>query len=203
MALSMSISIYFAFAYSQDLSGPYLPLKDYSGIEEIFRHFPAYRFLEILCGIFLGIWMRTGHSSLPKYDSKKTIILSISIVILVTISCMYSAKMAFLSTHGLFLPLIIIWFIRFANDNDILCKFGKNRWMRFLSDHSVAIYFAHYPIHRIVNDIVVRFSIMDPYSIWYIPLYLICLSIVGMLVKRIVDKISIAITEQIVKPRPI
>ena len=201
MGVSMAVTLWFVLSHPGELSGPYVPLKQYSPTEEVFRHYPAYRWLEILVGIFLGVWFRSNPERWKRNNSRLSIGLTILIPIIVVPLCMWNATSAFIITHGLLLALVVVWLAFFAADSNLLSKWGGNVWMRRISDHSVAIYFAHWPIHRVLENILIHQGWSRPLeSLWYIPIYLFSLAVMGAALKWLVDKMTDPLKIWLLKP---
>jgi peptidoglycan/LPS O-acetylase OafA/YrhL len=188
---SFSLTICFVIFFQDDLSGPYAPFKQYSPAESAFRHFPAYRFLEILIGIFAAILYRNNPQRWEQKNSNITLLLTISIPCVVVLMCMWNATSAFLFTHGAMLPLLVIWLLLFASDSNWFDRLGKSKIMEKGSEYSLAIFFIHWPLHRILMDILSNQDQQNIATTWtYFFIYLVTLCALIIPLKKIVDGLA-------------
>lgn len=188
---SMVITLTFLLLNSNSLSGPYLPFKQYSSLESNFRHYPAYRYLEVLTGIFAGVWYRSSPERWRMKSSTVGLSLSIVLVAVTVVFCMWTPTSTFFVTHGLLLPAIVMLLCIYSADSKSLKKLGKARFMRVGSEYSLAIFFIHWPLHRILENIFSEYGQENvETSLIYFCVYLICLFILIIPLKKSVDAIG-------------
>lgn len=198
IAVSIGITLIFLLSNPNSLSGPYMPFKHYSSLESNFRHFPAYRFLEVLTGIFAGVWYRSNPERWRKKSSASGITLSFVLVAVTVIFCMWSPTSTFFVTHGLLLPAVVLLICTYSADSNSLEKLGRTKIMKLGSDYSLAIFFIHWPLHRILENIFSKFGqdSVDT-SLIYTGTYLFCLAILVIPLKKFVDAIGNTIEARI------
>ena len=124
--------------------------------------------------------------------------MTVLLVSLVVPLCMWSATTSYLSTHGLLLPIVVMWMAWFAADTDVLHRLGGSKFFIAGADYSLAIFFLHWPLYRVLDN---EFNLRgwdDPLRTWQFTLtYAVVLLLCMHLLKRSVDLVASTVDRKI------